>query len=459
MPPLEMASILRISFDRGILRLEGTDSPASLPGVRWDEATRSWQAPPCRLADILERAVDLGWIVDDRVAAARKQCPGGWVRPTLRPYQEQAIAAWRAFRRRGTICLPTGSGKTRVAVAALAELAGSALILCPTRALLGEWERTLAQWYAGRVGIVGDGERRIEAVTVMTFESAYRHMSEMGDGFETLVVDEVHHFGGGARTEALETCAATSRLGLTATAPAADSTSAGRIGELVGPVVCEVALRALIGTHLAKLETVCLKVLLDDDERTAYARHYRPFAELYASFVRAYPGAEWPAFVESLSKTAAGRSALEGYHLATRIACFPKAKRALTASLLRRHELDKTLVFTAFAEDAYTIAKDHLVPVITADVARRERDEILARFRDGRYRAIVSARVLNEGIDVPDANVAILTGGNLGKREYVQRIGRVLRPAPDKQALAYELVTLGTIDDVRARTRRRLAAA
>jgi superfamily II DNA or RNA helicase len=129
------------------------------------------------------------------------------------------------------------------------------------------------------------------------------------------------------------------------------------------------------------------------------------------------------------------------------------------ASLLGRHELDKTLVFTAFAEDAYTIAKDHFVPVITADVTRRERDEILARFREGRYRAIVSARVLNEGIDVPDANVAILTGGNLGRREYVQRIGRVLRPAPEKQALAYELVTLGTIDDVRSRSRRRLAAA
>jgi superfamily II DNA or RNA helicase len=163
--------------------------------------------------------------------------------------------------------------------------------------------------------------------------------------------------------------------------------------------------------------------------------------------------------VESLSKSAAGRGALEGYHQAVRIASFPKAKRSLMTSLLRRHQSDKTLVFTAFAEDAYAIARDQLVPVITADVPRREREEILTRFRDGRYRAIVSARVLNEGIDVPDANVAILVGGNLGKREYVQRVGRVLRPGPGKEALAYELVTLGTIDDVRSRSRRRRAAA
>jgi superfamily II DNA or RNA helicase len=97
--------------------------------------------------------------------------------------------------------------------------------------------------------------------------------------------------------------------------------------------------------------------------------------------------------------------------------------------------------------------------VITADVPRLEREGILSRFREGRYRAIVSARVLNEGIDVPDANVAILAGGTLGGREYVQRVGRVLRPGPGKQALAYELVTAGTLDDRRARARRRRLAA
>src|SRR5260370_5813564 len=134
-------------------------------------------------------------------------------------------------------------------------MGGSALILCPTRALLSEGERTLAQWYMGRVGVVGDGERRIEAVTVMTFESAYRHADEVGQLFDAIVVDEVHHFGGGARSEALEMCPATARLGLTATAPPRDTESSERLDELLGPVVGEVSVGSLIGAPLANLQT------------------------------------------------------------------------------------------------------------------------------------------------------------------------------------------------------------
>ena len=84
---------------------------------------------------------------------------------------------------------------------------------------------------------------------------------------------------------------------------------------------------------------------------------------------------------------------------------------------------------------------------------------MLTRFREGRLRAVVSSRVLNEGLDVPDARVAILVGGALGTRELVQRIGRVLRPAAGKRAQVYELVTSATIDDRRAEARRRRLAA
>jgi superfamily II DNA or RNA helicase len=455
-----MGASIRIWLDQGTLRLEGPrESLSQLAFVVWDAVLQRWHAPAHRYAEVLQSAAARGVSVDDQLAPRVRACPGDWVRPTLRPYQEQAVEAWLAFGRRGIVCLPTGSGKTRVALAALASQRASAVVLCPTRALLAEWERTLARWYAGPIGKVGDGEQRIEAVTVMTFESAHRKLCELGHLFGMIVVDEVHHFAGGARAEVLAASPAAARLGLTATAPPEGSRGHENLAEFVGPVVCEVAMSSLLGTHLADLETVCLRVLLDEDERTAYLRHYVPFAELYSAFARSFPGSPWSAFVESLSKTRAGRRALEGYHLAARVAAFPRAKRVLVASLLEKHRSDKTLVFTAFTEDAYAIAQDALVPVITADVSRDEREGILRRFRDGRYRAIVSARVLNEGIDVPDANVAILAGGTLGGREYVQRVGRVLRPGPAKQALVYELVTMGTLDDRRARARRRRLAA
>jgi superfamily II DNA or RNA helicase len=114
-------------------------------------------------------------------------------------------------------------------------------------------------------------------------------------------------------------------------------------------------------------------------------------------------------------------------------------------------------VFTAFVENAYDVARDNLVPVVTGETSLAERREILGRFAVGRYRAVASARVLNEGIDVPDARIAIIVAGTLGPREHVQRIGRVVRPAEGKQAVVYELITADTSDERRARDRRRHA--
>jgi superfamily II DNA or RNA helicase len=93
---------------------------------------------------------------------------------------------------------------------------------------------------------------------------------------------------------------------------------------------------------------------------------------------------------------------------------------------------------------AYAIARDHLISPLTCDIGKAEREEVLGYFSRGELGALVSARVLNEGVDVPDADVAILLGGSQGSREYVQRVGRVLRPSEGKRALVYELVIRGT---------------
>jgi superfamily II DNA or RNA helicase len=451
-------TIATLRFDRGTLCIEGAGADAKdFPSVLWDERIAGYRAPAYAASAILEHAAA------QSVAVAGPPWPasalGGWTLPPLRDYQQSALDAWGAFGRRGIVVIPTGGGKTRVAIAALAKASVPSAVLCPTRVLLDQWRSELASWFQGPIGIIGDGEHRVEALTVMTFESAYRRMDEIGDRFTMLVIDEVHHFSGGTRAESLEMSTAPVRLGLTATAPPAESSATRGLLSLVGPVVSEIGLGDLLGKHLADLEVTRLAVRLTAAEGEEYLRSVRPFDELRAAFARASPGADWASLMSALGRSAAGRSAIAGFHRAVAVASFPEAKRTLAAALLRRHYEDKVLVFTAGVDAAYRVARDCLVPVLTAHVSRGERESVLARFRDGRLRAIVSSRVLNEGLNVPDARVAILIGGALGTREFVQRIGRVLRPAAGKRAQVYELVTSGTIDDRRAEARRRRLVA
>ena len=69
---------------------------------------------------------------------------------------------------------------------------------------------------------------------------------------------------------------------------------------------------------------------------------------------------------------------------------------------------------------------------------------LLKAFRTGEYPVLITSKVLNEGVDVPDANVGIIVSGSGSIREHVQRLGRILRARPGKKAMLYELVSKNT---------------
>jgi superfamily II DNA or RNA helicase len=325
--------------------------------------------------------------------------------------------------------------------------------LVPTRALLQQWLSELANVHGGPIRCLGDGERRIEAITVATFESAFRHMTRLGREFDLLVVDEVHHFGLGVRDEALEMSVARQRLGLTATPPEDDAL--GRIETLVGPVVYSQSVADLAGTWLANFDLVVVHLSLEPEERARYDADNRIFRDVNRQFRRIHPHGTWQEFVSAASQSKEGRNALAAWRRCRKMLGFTRAKADAVGTLLARHRDARVLVFTADNDAAYAIARERLTMPITCDISRRERDRALDAFRRGELRALVSSRVLNEGIDVPDADVAIVVGGAGGEREHVQRVGRLLRPAPGKRAIVYELVTGATSETRKASERRR----
>jgi len=161
-----------LTWDRGTLVVDERSDidPERLPGVLWDPRTRCWRAPAWRYREL---AAILG---DDLVRLeARPLRP-----PALRPYQESALAAWKLAGRRGIVVLPTGAGKTRTAIAALAEAGFSTLCIAPTRVLVHQWRRALLDAGIGPVGQLGDGVRDVERVTVATAASARAHAERLG---------------------------------------------------------------------------------------------------------------------------------------------------------------------------------------------------------------------------------------------------------------------------------------
>lgn len=434
---------MRLVFDRGTLLLRdlprGLD-PSWLEGVLWDPRVRAFRAAAHRGEDLRRRLLARGVALDAAPAPPRVT---GWRHVELRPYQAAALAAWEGAGRRGLIVLPTGAGKTRVAIAAMARAGLRALVLAPTRVLLAQWHGQLAQALPGRVGLLGDGKRDVQPVTVATFESAWRQMPRLGDRFELLVVDEAHHFGRGLRDEALEMSLAAARLGLTATPPD-DGAAVARLEALLGPVVFALGVHDLVGRYLAPFEVVTLTLDLDPQERAQYEALRQAFTAVSRPFFRAQPDAGWVDFMRAARATEAGRRALVAWRRARALLGLTRAKAAALGQLLARHREARVLVFTADNAAAYAIAREHLIMPITCDVGRAERADALRRFAAGELRALVSARVLNEGLDVPDADVGVVVGATQGEREHVQRVGRVLRPAPGKRALVYELITRGT---------------
>ena len=346
-----------IEFESGTLQINGpARSCDGLPGGVWDDRVECWRAPAFRRAEIATWLSARSILVDDRAGSESVVSTGPWKQPELRDYQHEAVQAWDDCGRRGLVVLPTGAGKTRVAIAALALASTSALVLCPTRALLEQWVRELGAWYSGPIGAIGDGVFKPERVTVTTFESAFRQMDRLGDRFGMLVVDEAHHHGGGSRAEALEMSVAGWRMGLTATPPEEGSPGAMQLEHLIGPVICELTVADLSGNWLAPLISLPRLVDLNEQERALYESGYEPFTEVRTQWRRENPDGTWQQFLKDLVRMPGGRGLLDGYQQAVAIATFPRAKRVLVARLLQRYRDTRTLVFTANADHAYELS-------------------------------------------------------------------------------------------------------
>ena len=452
---------MRIRFDRGTLvfdQISTNQDRSVLDGAAWDAELAAWRLPASRFSEIRERISDIfvrRSDVSDKPDLLDTLEPVGLAppraKPELRWYQREAIAAWREHGDRGVIALPTGTGKTITAIGAMLELGTATLVVVPTRVLLDQWARALEQVWSGPIGRLGDGDRRIEAITVTTYASAIAWAPQIGDQFGLVVIDEAHHVGAWCPADLFDMLIAPARLGLTATPPP----EGGGLERVIGPIVYSLGIAELVGDALAEYDLLTVAIQLTPDERELYRTTRGHFNTAYSRFRRLEPHGSWSDFVTYASRTPEGRASLAAWRLSRSVLAFPQAKATALRALLARHAGERTLVFTSDNATAYKIAREFLVLPITCDIGRVERAGMLERFRKGNAPVLVSSQVLDEGLDVPEADIAIIVGGTASARRHVQRIGRVLRPRVGKRAQVYELATHATTEVEQVVRRRR----
>ena len=125
----------------------------------------------------------------------------------------------------------------------------------------------------------------------------------------------------------------------------------------------------------------------------------------------------WQRFLQESSRSAEGRAAFQAYREQKKLSTAAPAKIQLLDKLLDAHRHDRMLVFTSDNATAYQIARRFLVPCITHQTRVKERKQILERFHSGEYNVVVTSQVLNEGVDVPAANVGVTLSGTGSVRE------------------------------------------
>jgi superfamily II DNA or RNA helicase len=443
-----------LRFDGGTIEVRGLPQDSAMPPyVVWDVRSAAHRTAASSYADLVR------WLVREKIAftdeaRAYTEVAAARVHREPRPFQQEALDAWVKARGRGVVVLPTGAGKTHVAVMAIDSKKRSTLVVAPTLDLVRQWYDLLVAAFGEPVGVVGGGEYAVHPLTVTTYDSAHLYMERFGAKFGLVVFDECHHLPSEAYALAARACLAPYRLGLTATPERTDGRDAV-LGELVGPIVYRRDIVELAGTWLAPYDTERVEVDLASAEREEYEEQRR----VYLDFVRRHgirmsDPRGWGEFVMHASRSADGREAMAAYRRQRELAFTAPAKLAWLEHLLSEHARDRAIVFSQDNATAYAVSRRFLLPCITHQTKVKERSTILRGLAEGTFGAIVTSRVLNEGVDVPDANVAVVLSGSGSVREHVQRLGRVLRQREGKRAILYELVTRDTVE-TRTSDRRR----
>lgn len=336
----------------------------------------------------------------------------------------------------------TGGGKTILAYGCILDLvqrrpSTTVIVLVPTLALADQWFVGLEEDMgvsSSEIAVYGGGRRpdRGRPINIMVINTGRKAAPALAaEGPTMLVVDECHRSASPMNALALGGDHVAT-LGLSAT-PERDFDDL--FTEIVEPALGPVFYtydypRARSEGVVSPFDLINVQVPMSDDEQ----RRYDLLTRKLAPFLRRREQGDYvDEAVERLLRERA------------RVATTAHARLPTTVRLVERHRRERAIVFHEQIDAAEVLAaslgrRGHRVAAYHSALGPTHRRDNLRLFRRGEIDVLVTCRALDEGINVPDASVAVIAASTAGTRQRVQRLGRVLRPAPGKdRAVIYTI--------------------
>jgi superfamily II DNA or RNA helicase len=389
----------------------------------------------------------------------------------LYDWQREALRGWRLSDYRGIVEAVTGAGKTRIAISAIADhLAedGKVLVLVPTVVLLHQWRENLESAIPGlRVGLVGDGwddqHDRFD-VLVAVLASARRRNFPLGGATGLLVADEVHRAGAEYSQRALDV-AFTKRLGLSATYERLDNAHETALLPYFGRVVFRYGYAEGIRDGvISSVRVAFVGVAFSEEEALRYQQLILQLKAARRTLLRDWgvrPG-PFSAFLDDVIRLTHQGGVKGGMAAQRWLKLWGQKKDMLAETPAKqaaiRHlsgaltDADRSLIFTQSIESANTIAETVAecglaVATHHSKVPAPERQRIMRDFADGTTTVLSSVQTLEEGVDVPDADLAVIVAASKQRRQMVQRMGRIMRRKTDGRDARFVIMFVRATDE------------
>jgi superfamily II DNA or RNA helicase len=368
----------------------------------------------------------------------------------------------------------TGAGKTRLGIEAVSEClarAGKSVVVVPGKPLLYQWRSALRAALPGvRVGLLGDGCREhLRDVEVLVSTVNLARSTDLGlrSAHGLLVADECHRYGSDVNRFALAG-EFRWRLGLSATHERTD----GFHETVIEPYFSGVVFRygyaqAIAEGVVARFLVALIGVAFSDDERAQYEYLSEKLRRARTVLLHVYkiPAEPFGVFIKAVNELSVHGNKRESIAAGQYLSVFNRRKALLAETeakidaLARLEQVicesSRVIIFTQTVAATMRVHEELVDLGVDADCLHSRMDaasrrDVLARFKNGQLHAIVAPQLLDEGLDVPSADLGIIVAASRQRRQMIQRMGRCLRPKESgARARFVVLYVQGTSEDPR----------